>query len=260
MFDKQIHKDDFRLRLLLTNKCNKKCSHCLNDFQLKGNDFLSLGTAYIIISDYCSFMKKKGLEPRVEFSGGEPGLHPELHLMLRYAKKHDAFTKVNTNGLALKKEHLPFVDCWHVGVTECDRKLLHDIISIGGQAQYVVMYNDLNKLHTIVNFYKSVPLKVFVDFYSNLTEKADMNYLIRHIASTHPNIKTRYTGIQENRGSLCKGCKKRCITLKALWVFPNGTMSLCPQHQRKIHIINSDSMPNMEMLYNQHNPGGSNAK
>lgn len=259
MFDRQIHRDDFRLRLLLTNKCNKECYHCLNDFQTKGNDYLSLSSAIRITYDYCLFMESKDLKPRVELSGGEPGLHPNLEHIISFAKACGAFVKVNTNGLALHsipQEVRDQVDCWHVGVTGCDGDILYDIEEVNGQAQYVAVYSNLNQLHTIVDFYKNVPLKVFVDFYSNLTEKADMNYLIRYIASKHPNIKSRYTGIQENRGIICSGCKRKCITLKALWVFPNNTMSLCPQHQRKIHAINNDFMPSMEMMYNQHKVGG----
>lgn len=38
VFDKRIHQDEFKLRLLLTNACNKNCVFCLNDFQDKPSD------------------------------------------------------------------------------------------------------------------------------------------------------------------------------------------------------------------------------
>lgn len=37
--DKQIHANELKLRLLMMDGCNKKCSFCLNDFQAK----LSIG-------------------------------------------------------------------------------------------------------------------------------------------------------------------------------------------------------------------------
>ncbi|MFW6272886.1 MAG: hypothetical protein ACOC2U_03805 [bacterium] len=33
--DKQIHANEFKLRILVTNDCNKSCKFCLNDFQPK---------------------------------------------------------------------------------------------------------------------------------------------------------------------------------------------------------------------------------
>jgi len=55
IFDKQIHKDDFRLRLLVTDGCNKNCHHCLNDFQTRPTDrikFLDPTVAKEIIKEY----------------------------------------------------------------------------------------------------------------------------------------------------------------------------------------------------------------
>jgi len=259
MFDKQIHKDDFRLRLLLTNKCDKKCNHCLNDFQVKGNDYLDFLLASQVINDYCLFMKKKGLIPQVELSGGEPGLHPNLDGMISFAHISGAFVKVNTNGLALHvipQEIRDQVDCWHVGVTGCDDDILYDIEEVNGQAQYVVTYDRvIFGLPAIAHFYRKVPLKLFVDFYADGSDKYEIENYIKLYSTMYPNIKSRYTGVQENRGTICKGCNRKCITLKAIWVFPDGTMSLCPQHQRKKHIINIDFMPDTEMLYNQHKVG-----
>lgn len=258
MFDKQIHKDDFKLRLLLTNKCNKACKHCLNDFQPKGRDMLDPVRAYELIRPYCMFMRRKGLIPKVEFSGGEPGLHPFLGDMLVYAKQYGAFTKVNTNGLALRKSLPGLVDCWHVGVNSVDTELLRKIEKVKGQAQYVVTYDRvLYDLWNIVGHYKNVPLKLFMDFNAEEQEASVIETYIDYAIELHPDAKTRFVGIQENRGKLCQGCKKKCITLKALWVFPNGSISLCPQGEKRIwkdHKSSAD-LPDMGMLYNQHKVG-----
>jgi len=254
MFDKQIHKDDFKLRILVTNGCNKACPNCLNDFQPKGCAYIDPVKAYEVIRPYCMFMRKKGLTPKVEFSGGEPGSHPFLWDMLIYAKQYGAFTKVNTNGLSLRHSLTTnVVDCWHVGVTECDPKLLAKIKKVNGQAQYVVTINDLGKLPIIIDFYKEVPIKLFADFNEKGERLKVIKNLILYYADKYKNIKTRHTGIQENRGKLCRGCKKKCITLKAIWLLPDGSITLCPQRERMIW---RRTIPNMEELYSQHKVGG----
>jgi len=249
MFYKQIHKDDFRLRLLVTNSCNKSCNHCLNDFQEKGTDYLSPMIASRVIKDYCSFMEKRKLKSQIEISGGEPGLYAFLDRIISYASNWNTSIKVNTNGLALKIGSKNLVDCWHIGVNSCEESLLYDIKKVRGQAQFVVTYDSLKSLSDIVRFYKDVPLKLFVDFFEEGQRKQAIENAIKQVAYKYSNIKTRYTGVQENRGLLCVGCKRKCITLKALWVFPNGTMSLCPQRCQEVYNM---ILPSMDFLYLQH--------
>ena len=233
IFDKQIHKDDFRLRLLVTDGCNKICHHCLNDFQLKPGgrmNLLSPSKAKKIIKEYCLFT---GPKAQVEFSGGEPGIYPYLKHLVEYAKTFDAFVKVNTNGMAFRWGIDGLVDCWHVGVTECSCYLAKKTELVGGSVQFVVTTKSINRIRSIVEFYGGyrIPIKLFVDFFANGEEKKEIESTIAAIINLYPNygITTRYTGIQENRGILCYGCTRKCITLKALWVFPDGNVSPCPQ-------------------------------
>ena len=112
--DKLIHKDEFRLRVLLTNKCNKDCGFCLNDFQPKEPvrfapmiDLIDCIRAY---GSFMRYMKKKSI---ITFSGGEPGLYPGLNTILKNAKYHCDTVKVVTNGLAFFHDRVPYVDKWH---------------------------------------------------------------------------------------------------------------------------------------------------
>jgi len=232
IFDKQIHKNDFRLRILVTNGCNKNCYHCLNDFQKKPISkpiFLNLNIAKHIIKDYCSIMKEKA---QVEFSGGEPGIYPHLTELVSFTKKFKPFIKINTNGTALDLGIDSLVDCWHVGALYPDRDTLK---AINGQIQIVVTEKNLEMLDKIVSYYGEyrIPIKLFTDFFSNKTEVLRKH--IEEISQKYPSyvIKSRYTGIQENKGKLCNGCTKKCITAKALWVFPDGTISPCPQRENR---------------------------
>lgn len=233
VFDKQIHRNDFRLRLLVTNGCNKNCYHCLNDFQDKPSQdeetFLDLEVANRIIGDYCLYMwfiqKQK---PQVEFSGGEPGLHLRLTEMLEHAYRWNAKVKVNTNGLAINKWSKKFVDCWHVGWSYSDPDKIKEI---NGQMQLVVTARNAPYIDREARFYgsRNIPLKLFIDFFDSKNPK--IIKAIKDCVRKYPNydIRTRFTGVQENRGVLCSNCSKKCITLKALWVFPDSTISPCPQ-------------------------------
>ena len=128
LFDKKIHQDEFRLRILMTNGCNKSCSFCLNDFQKKPNgkpEFIDVMQAWKACSYYCAFMHDKKEKPIITFSGGEPGIHPDIHKIIRTAKRFDAFVKVVTNGTALYLTELKdYVDCWHVSVIRPNHELI----------------------------------------------------------------------------------------------------------------------------------------
>ena len=246
MFDKQIHRDDFRLRLLVTDGCNKSCKNCLNDFQEKPKDemhFLDPEIAKTIIQAYCSY---RGDKAQVEISGGEPGIYPYLEEVVKYAKECGAFVKVNTNGTAFGQQIEEFVDCWHIGVTGIVIDMTEDIIRVGGQVQFVVTHDSIEWLNDIVQFYgrHNIPIKLFVDFLSQGKEKEEIENAIERVIALYPDfvIKTRFVGVQENRGHACFDCNEQCITLKALWVFTDGRVSTCPQGIVEPEIFTEDKI------------------
>ena len=255
MFDKQIHKNEFRLRILLTNKCDKDCGFCLNDFQPKKpvhylNPFFYLDC----LRAYGQFMRSIKETSIVTFSGGEPGLHPMLELFLSHARHYCDVVKVVTNGRALNPRFCKFVDCWHVGVTDKDESVLRfkqnaDNIT----AQIVVTEQEsIDSLIDLVWYYDraGIQVKLFTDFYSENQEAlADK---VKWLAESFTEkIEVRFTGVQENRGKACEGCTQRCVTLKALWVFPDGSSSTCPQGLVK-HYDDDSWYETVEKAYKAH--------
>ncbi|GAI92941.1 unnamed protein product [marine sediment metagenome] len=119
LFDKNKHRDQFRLRLLVTNSCDLACTYCLNDFQRRGNDFVNISDALHAVEVYKEICDINAiLEPTVTFSGGEPGLFNGLGELLKLSKKIGVRTVVNTNGLAyriLNSKQREYVDSWHIG-------------------------------------------------------------------------------------------------------------------------------------------------
>jgi molybdenum cofactor biosynthesis enzyme MoaA len=245
LFDKNVHGDEFRLRILLTNGCNRNCSFCLNDFQKKPKRpaFLHHDDAFRAVATYCHFMQIEGKKPVVTFSGGEPGIHPDIHAILATAKKAGAFVKVVTNGTALHLTQLkPFVDCWHVSITDVNTPGIAEFLDLhkgyNVQIQKVVTENvTRTQMYDIVDYWgpRGVTVKFWADFFASGQSKNKIEENIKAVADKYSIYKiiSRFSGKQENRGPACRGCEAKCVTLKALWVFPDGTTSTCPQGLRE---------------------------
>lgn len=253
MEDKMIHKDEFRLRLLLTNMCNKNCYFCLNDFQPKPNEFvdpifLDTERAIKIIDAYCSFMREKGEQQIVTFSGGEPGLHKDLAQLANVAILNGAITKIVTNGFAFNyQKDIKRLSCWHVGVTD-----IQPIPEMESDTVIQIVVTDRifgqQQLDDFISYYthQGYRVKLFEDFYNNTTYPRNTIELMK--TKYGQLVESRHTGIQENRGKACEGCTRKCVTLKALWVFPGGIMTTCPQLQRKVYNPWIDGAPRMESV------------
>ena len=250
-----IHANEFRLRVLLTNHCNKNCSFCLNDFQPKSPIYFAPAFDLMdCIRAYGQFMKSISQESIITFSGGEPGLYPALHLILAAARHHCDIVKVATNGLALEdQDHIPFVDKWHVHPTEMDNnilafKKLTDAVCVQIVVTDTMSFEDILELVSFY-LYRDIPVKLFGDFYSVNRDKVFDK--IREVIIQFPQVSSRWTGKQVNRGAACAGCEKDCVTLKALWYFPDGTSSTCPQGERQKY--DDDSWDEtMDKAYNAH--------
>ena len=238
MINKQIHRDEIKLRILLTNKCNQNCGFCLNDFQPKGESFLYEDRALQAMTFYSLYFTGK-VPLQVYFSGGEPTLHNCLPTFLQYAKRLGCRTTLNTNGIGLVPKIYDIrdtIDCLHVGVYRIDQELGAAVALLKGDIQsvyskrfphvtpdFIDYYTELGKHY----FNTPTPIKIFKDIY----EENDYEDFARRMLEMfpHANLSFRHTGIQENRGEGCYGCDKKCVTLKAAWVFPDGGVSPCPQ-------------------------------
>jgi len=234
------HKDEFRLRLLVTNMCNRKCSFCLNDFQEKNAlpRMLDNELAKSYIRAYGSYMEAKGEKAILNISGGEPGVYKQLIELVNCGLASEVHTIINTNGTIfhnmdwfLMKYNVGKVRV-HVLPGQLDDYKAMSFSPVEIQAVYT---NDLTDElgEELVEYYTGLdlPIKFFVDFYGDEALNTRYVNFIQNMRAKYPDkiIKARYTGIQQNRGMGCNGCDRKCITLKALWLFPNGVASTCPQ-------------------------------
>jgi len=243
ILDKQIHANELKLRILMTDGCTKfpRCSFCLNDFQPKPEiekmKFLNSATAKTAIKQYSdSFRGKYPLQ--VYFSGGEPTMHLKLIDLMSFAKSLDCRVTLNTNGdfsESLEADLILFSDEIHFGTYEINKNHAEKVKRMEGTIQTV--YKDIDE--SFIKFYSSynIPIKVFQDFYDNSNDYVNF---AKELIEKFPKSKLsfRYTGVQENRGPGCDDCNKKCCTLKAAWIFPDGGSSPCPQlHNRKLFYL-----------------------
>ena len=230
LFDKHIHEKELKLRILVTNTCNKNCSFCLNDFQKKEQiTFIDLNIVKSCISYYAELFKEK-YPLQVYFSGGEPTLHKDLINMMKFAKSLECNVTLNTNGNFsedLEENLIKYSDNIHFGTYSINKKHAEKVKRMNGTIQCIFPFID----ESFIDFYLSYKLhvKIFNDFNSNNSIEY-INFMKKIVNKFNSNLLSfRHTGIQENRGFGCEDCKKKCITLKAIWLFPDNRISSCPQ-------------------------------
>lgn len=235
MIDKQKHAKEFRLRILLTNRCDRNCPSCLNDFQKKGGEyFIDPDFVEKHIEEYVLLCENKGIQPIISLSGGEPGLHPEFALIVQLAVQSGAKVQLNTNGLVddlLWDKHKVDVR-YHMG---------HDLrnkVVFGQTAVFILsdFYTVEETKKFIEPFYLGgMKIKTFAEYFSSEYFRTfTYPVWLLELGNYFP-LTGRHTGVQENRGNGCDGCKNECVTLKALWLFPDNTSSFCPQGKGKNH-------------------------
>lgn len=253
--DKQIHRDEIKLRLLLTNKCNFNCSWCLNDFMEKGTDFLYEDYALKAITYYKLFFDGK-VPLQVYFSGGEPTLHSCLPTLLKYAKLLNCRTTVisNASNPIILEKIRSFIDCLHISVYVKNNPLSYVAKKLNADLQTIYSLKHPFLDDSFINYYikQGFNLKIFQNFFD------DFDIFYRNLANRYkdePKVQFRFTGKQENRGIGCKDCTKKCITLKAAWVFPDGGITPCPQlvkHKKMYPISSFDWLNAYKRIYEFH--------
>jgi len=237
MIDKMIHQKEFRLRIMLTDACDRACDGCLNEFQPKG--ILHSGAKFIdpykamdLIKKYVRFCKNMRLQSVISFTGGEPGLHTDFSKIIDYTKTFKYLRiQVNTNGYVDSLDwNSEGVDVrYHIGLG------LNNHIVKGQTVVYIIKEDCLvsDVIKFLTPFYLGgMSIKTFADFNaSDRFHTVVYPDMLKAINKCFP-VSGRFTGKQINRGDGCYNCEKKCITLKALWMFPDNRHSPCPQRER----------------------------
>lgn len=93
-----------RLRISITDACNYKCFYCSNEGQSHGNcNMLSLD---FVRQMFSKIREENIFVKKLNITGGEPTLHPQLLEILREGTKITENVTLNTNGSLLNKERI----------------------------------------------------------------------------------------------------------------------------------------------------------
>ena len=115
----------YRMDLALTYRCNNDCSHCYN---ARPRNYREISTdEWIEILDK---LWNLGI-PHVVFTGGEPTLREDLHILIKHAEMNGQITGLNTNGRRLSNadylHELVIAGLDHVQITvESHQPEIHD--------------------------------------------------------------------------------------------------------------------------------------
>jgi len=105
----------------VTGNCNLRCVHCYRDScslskaQLNSQQYVTTKDITNLITDSAKFGCKK-----IQFTGGEPLLHPHLKQMILHAKNEEfSFIEVYTNGTLINDSIVDFFkeNCIHVAIS-----------------------------------------------------------------------------------------------------------------------------------------------
>lgn len=120
--------------------CNRRCKYCFGP--QNENSFLSYEVIKKIIDNMLIFKIKN-----LSITGGEPFMHPDIELILKYAKEKKLNISVSTNTDFIKKEiHLlKYVDILGIPI-DSHRYEKHDEVRGNGS-----LYNVINTLEYIEN-------------------------------------------------------------------------------------------------------------
>jgi 7,8-dihydro-6-hydroxymethylpterin dimethyltransferase len=81
----------------VTNACNLRCPTCFATAE--GHDFLSLEEVSFMLDE---FIRHEGHPEVVQFSGGEPTIHPQILEIIGQAREKDIkYVMINTNGIKM---------------------------------------------------------------------------------------------------------------------------------------------------------------
>ena len=84
----------------ITNACNLRCPTCFASSE--GHDFLSVQEVEFMLD---KFIEQEGNPEMIQFSGGEPTIHPQILEIISLAKaKNFGRVLLNTNGVRISKE------------------------------------------------------------------------------------------------------------------------------------------------------------
>ncbi|NVM20838.1 MAG: radical SAM protein [Desulfobacterales bacterium] len=243
----------------ILTRCNLRCRHCYINPEQHGKQTLSVETT----KKWLKAMMHKAKSSNLIFIGGEPTLHPDLHLMIKAAGKMGyASITVDTNGFffndILEKVTTQEVDYFSVGLDGSCSKI-NDLIRgkgsydkcVAGMKKalskgfkisliYTVGPSNIHDLKNMPNLLKALGIdRLFIQVIgirgrSAQGEKQESQLTRKEWAAVVPRVAARAArlGIHATYPKVFLDSSERfeCAALVAenYFIFPNGRVYQCP--------------------------------
>ena len=139
----------------ITHECNLRCAHCYQEDYAEGSSKEKL---FSFLDEYEEFVNKRGLEPQINLTGGEPLLHPAFYELAKSIRKRGIRLGVLTNGTLIDgrcAEKLKELKPVFVQISLDGTQSIHD--SIRGVGSYEKALRGIDEL-------KKQGVKVLVSF------------------------------------------------------------------------------------------------
>ena len=243
----------FNLRVVLSGKCNYKCTFCSLDFN-QGAPNRDMCTD--LLNGCIEAFARLGGE-RVHFSGGEPLLYPQLNDALRLVQSLGMSNALTTNGALLEAQGPEFptlVDKINVSMPAFEQGAYAAVTRSKGvllervKAEAVAMRRRgiCVKINAVYLEDNEETLSEMVAFFSaqDITTKImnDMfgsrEYYEKLLAYAERWRNHPYVVIEKelNPGlPICRDCRvsKRgsCPSCRSIWLYPDGWVTVCPRGQ-----------------------------
>ena len=243
----------FNLRVVLSGKCNYKCTFCSLDFN-QGDPNRNMRTDFL--NGCVKTFARLGGE-RVHFSGGEPLLYPHLNDALRLVRSLGMSNALTTNGALLGAQgaklsalvdkvnvSMPaFEQGAYAAITRSKGVLLERVKSeavamrrrgICVKINAVYLEDNEETLSEMVAFFSAqdITTKIMNDMFgSRKYYEKFLTYAERW--RNHPHVVIEK---ELNPGlPICRNCRVSkqgsCPSCRSIWLYPDGRVTVCPRGQ-----------------------------
>lgn len=164
-----------RLRISITNSCNMSCFYCHNEGQGHYNKKQFMDINYI--EQLVDFIIKNNIYvKKINITGGEPLLHPDLIEIVEKLSKITKDIKLNTNGTLLTKDKImqlkkAGLTSMNVGIDsfwseQSKPNLIDNDRNINQLKQMILLAKDYFKLsiNTVITYYNYDKIDDMIDF------------------------------------------------------------------------------------------------
>lgn len=137
----EFNKMEFILQVMLTKRCNLRCTHCYGNFGNTSSAELEFKEWQRVFLEMKELCEDNGFDLTIHFSGGEPLLNKDIFNMIDFCNKKRIKTVLLTNGVLISESIIEKLKA--AGLDSCQislesyKKEVNDSIRGNGTFEYI---------------------------------------------------------------------------------------------------------------------------